>query len=54
MKINNTTIETINKNFVNTLFNRPIPEVRKQNLKLDTALSETSVFKGNWEICKLD
>ena len=54
MKINNTTIETINKNFVNTLFSRPIPDSRKSNLRLDEVLSGTSVLKGNWEICKLE
>lgn len=54
MKINNTTIETINKNFVNTLYSRHIPDSRKSNLRLDEILSGTSVVKGNWEICKLE
>lgn len=49
MRMNDETIKKINETYKNNTFNYQAT----QKLKVDTSLGDTSIYKDNWEICRL-
>ena len=49
MRMNDETIKKINEAYKHSTFNYQAT----QKLKVDTSLGDTSIYKDNWEICRL-